>query len=271
MSNTLNDVSVQQITNLCDNTIKQIFALYNDELYVNHILGDLFKQHHNMTKAAKTISTDIKLDDITNMECICIDSNQLYCPIPNTCPAHRLSPVDHYHNRRRKILKIKLLRQNIGIFYSQKTLFDRLLLIVQNHLIPMSSSEDRLDAYMKKISTLLTNVYQVIILLSENMDGIEEIRLAIFKLVREIQSIFPWFIEKISDNDNTRGPQNGHITENQSLAEMSCALKCYIDACDYQFEAIYIHDLCDYIFDQRESILFFIYFFPKTNHINKIY
>ena len=110
-----------------------------------------------------------------------------------------------------------------------------------------------LEIFMSNISQVLINVYDNIFSFVKIMN--ENIMFAIIKLIQKIQSLFPWFIKK-----NRR---NGHIIDNQTVANVLSVLKCYIDACKYQYVAICSETMSEYTVRQRDTINYYIHFLPQ--------
>lgn len=98
-----------------------------------------------------------------------------------------------------------------------------------------------LENLLSDINKILTNVYDDIFPLARTMNRNDEIISAITKLVIELQLLFPWFIEKSRSND--KDSHNGHLTDNQTLADVLCVLKCYIDACVFQYDAMWCSEI----------------------------
>lgn len=121
-----------------------------------------------------------------------------------------------------------------------------------------------LKNFLSKIGEILINVYDAIFPFARTMNSNEEIIIAITNLVKSIQSLFPWFIKKSESYEinNIRGSHNGHLIENQSLADVLCVLKCYIDVCSFQYDAMHVfcflfEDDINWCFSTKSQIYYF--------------
>lgn len=119
-----------------------------------------------------------------------------------------------------------------------------------------------LEKFLFDIDEILTNVYDDIFPLSRSMNGNDKIISAISNLVKEVQSLFSWFIEKIRSN-NIRDSRNGYLADNQTLADVLCVLKCYIDACSLYSELIY-GEITTETIRHREIGNYYIHYHPHT-------
>lgn len=167
----------------------------------------------------------------------------------------------------KKSQKKKQILHEIYVFLELAILYSKLKESYNDQII------DDVKDFFSEIKEILIKVYDDIFPLTWSMNDNKEIILAVTKLVNAIQSICLWIVRKTRSSD-TRNAHNGHLFENQTLADVLCVLKCYIDACDFQFDEIFygeIHGSTNHdrfipmlsILEKKESTMHFIHYLPN--------
>lgn len=243
-----NKQKITEICNVCDNTIEQLIKYRQNRPKKLVEISEIYKAYNELELARIVLSFAHR--EYREYETILLDSN-VFNRTKQECDAE-VKLLAIFKEKLLAILKEKKMKSLVAFsnYYAfkenlkqYKFLYEYKFKHKREKYRPLINKEqnqkeekEQNEFYfaIKKILILANNDIQSLTMTMDMTEN-KDISFAITKLVNVIQTLFPWFIERVRyEIPHIQSPYAGFASQNQTIAETLCALKCYIDACSDQ-------------------------------------